>query len=113
MAASTVGKWAITGIGKGLFNNLPGNALGGPAAAGQLLRVNDDAGRRTEMFVPSVPGTILSGDKTDKIMNNYNNQRTMGDMVVNVYSYGTNAVAIADEIGVEVNRKLRMSGAMF
>lgn len=113
MAASTVGKWTITGIRNGLFNNLPGHALGGPAAAGQLLRVNDDAGRRTEMFVPSVPCTILSGDKTDKIINNYNNQRTMGDTVVNVYSYGTNAVAIADEIGVEVNRKLRMSGAMF
>ena len=30
---------------------------------------------------------------------------------LNVASYGTNAAAIANEIGVELNRKLRMAGS--
>ena len=39
------------------------------------------------------------------------NQTTYGDMTVNVMSYGTDATTIAEEIGAELNRKLRMSGA--
>lgn len=103
----------IFGFDKGLHSSGGGSsrALGGPAEVGQLLRVNDDAGHRTEMFIPSVPGTILSGQQTDKVINN-NNQRTYGAMNIYINSYGTNASEIANEIGYEVNRKLRMSGAM-
>lgn len=36
---------------------------------------------------------------------------TYGDLVVNVNSYGTDATTIADEIGAEINRKLRMAGS--
>ena len=39
------------------------------------------------------------------------NQTTYGDMTVNVVSYGTDAATIADEIGAELNRKLRMAGS--
>lgn len=87
------------------------HALGGPVSAGQLLRVNDDAGHRTEMFVPSVPGTILNGNQVDKIINNTNNSRTVGDVNIYLTTTGVNASAIADEIGSEVQRRLRMSGA--
>ena len=91
--------------------NLFGRAQGGPASAGQLLRVNDDAGHRTEMFIPSVPGMILNGDKTDKIINNTNNSRTVGDVNVYLTATSSNASAIADQIGAEVHKRLRMSGA--
>ena len=95
----------------GIGLNLPGRALGGSVSAGSLVRVNDDAGHRTEMFIPSVPGTILNGNQTDKIINNTNNSRTIGDVNIYMTSTGTNASAIADEIGAEVQRRLRMSGA--
>ena len=98
------------GVAGGL-SNLFSHAQGGPASAGQLLRVNDDAGHRTEMFIPSVPGMILNGDKTDKIINNTNNSRTVGDVNIYLTATGTNASAIADQIGEEVQRRLRMSGA--
>ena len=39
------------------------------------------------------------------------NQITYGDMTVNVISYGTDATTIAEEIGAELNRKLRMAGS--
>lgn len=103
---SFVTKGLIGGIG-----NLFGKAQGGPVSAGQLLRVNDDAGHRTEMFVPSVPGTILNGNQVDKIINNTNNSRTVGDVNIYLTTTGVNASAIADEIGSEVQRRLRMSGA--
>ena len=40
------------------------------------------------------------------------NKITYGDLTVNVVSYGTNATEIADEIGLELNRKLRMAGGL-
>lgn len=99
------------GIFGGLSNLFDSNAQGGPVSAGQLLRVNDDAGHRTEMFVPSVPGTILNGNQVDKIINNNNNSRTVGDVNIYMTSTGANASAIADQIGFEVQKRLRMSGA--
>lgn len=89
-----------------------GRASGGPVRAGQMYRVNDDHGRRTEMFVPAVNGFILNGQDTQRVINNStNNSRTYGDVNVYVNSYGTDAATIAEEIGAEVNRKLRMAGA--
>lgn len=88
------------------------HAAGGPAKAGHLYQVNDDHGRRKEMFVPYVDGYILNGNDTQRVINNStNNSRTYGDMHIYVNSYGTDAASIVDEIGAELNRRLRMSGA--
>ena len=108
MTASDGSKWDF---GSNFANFGAPHAMGGPVSAGQLLRVNDDAGHRTEMFIPSVPGHILNGDKTDRIINNTNNSRTVGDVNIYLTATGTNASAIADQIGEEVQRRLRMSGA--
>lgn len=97
-------------------HNLPvsqSRASGGPVLPGQMYRVNDNHGRQIEGFVPSVPGYILNGSDTSKIINNStNNSRSFGDLNVYVTSYGTDAASIADEIGAAVNQKLRLSGAM-
>ena len=86
-------------------------ASGGAVRAGQMYRVNDDAGRRMEMFVPNVDGYILNGNDTQRVINNStNNSRTYGDLIVNVNSYGSDAASIADEIGAALNQKLRMAG---
>lgn len=102
----------------GWFKNAPGaeyahRAGGGPAYPGQIYQVNDDHGRRNELFIPSVSGYILNGSDTERVINNTstNNSQTYGDTYVYVNSYGTNAVAIADEIGLEVSQRLRMSGS--
>ena len=94
----------------GLFHNLPtqSRASGGYVSAGQIYQVNDDHARRREMFIPAVSGYILNGRDTEKVVNN---TATYGDTIVYVNSYGTNAAEIAEEIGVELNRKLRLSGA--
>ena len=88
-------------------------ASGGRPKVGRIARVNDDAGHRPEMFIPDVPGTILNGDKTEKLLNNINNSRNIsGGINIYVTSYGANAEEIADELGAAMNRKLRMSGAI-
>ena len=111
-ATANPGQYIGSGIGwENTGRTSYGRAGGGPAEAGQLLRVNDDAGHRTEMFIPSVPGMILNGDKTDKIINNTNNSRTVGDVNVYLTATSNNASAIADQIGAEVHKRLRMSGA--
>ena len=93
------------------INNLPGRASGGYVSAGRMYRVNDDAGRRTEMFIPSTNGNILNGNQTDRIVNN-NNSRTVGDVVIYVNSYGMDVAEVADELGAAFQQKIRMSGAM-
>lgn len=100
----------------GWFQNAPGaeyahRAAGGPALPGHIYQVNDDHGIRKEMFIPSVQGYILDGNQTQSIINNSTDNHSVGDVNVYVTSYGTNAAAIADEIGQEVNKRLRMSGA--
>lgn len=111
-ATANPGQYIGSGIGwENTGRTSYGRAQGGPASAGQLLRVNDDAGHRTEMFIPSVPGMILNGDKTDKIINNTNNSRTVGDVNIYLTATSSNASAIADQIGAEVQKRLRMSGA--
>lgn len=111
-ATANPGQYIGSGIGwENTGRTSYGRAQGGPASAGQLLRVNDDAGHRTEMFIPSVPGMILNGDKTDRIINNTNNSRTVGDVNIYLTATSSNASAIADQIGAEVQKRLRMSGA--
>lgn len=88
-----------------------GRASGGPVEAGKMYRVNDDAGHRTEWYIPGQDGYILNGNQTDRIVNN-NNSRSVGNVNIYVNSYGTNAEEIADELGAAMNRKLRMSGAI-
>lgn len=105
----------VTGLeNSGLFNNLPGQsqASGGPVRAGQMYRVNDDAGRRTEMFVPAQNGYILNGNQTDRIVNNSTSQSFSGGINIYVNSYGMNVAEVADELGTAIQNKLRMSGAM-
>ena len=88
-----------------------GMASGGAVSAGHLYRVNDDAGHRTEWFIPGQDGYILNGNQTDRIVNN-NNSRTVGNVNIYVNSYGMNVAEVADELGAAMNRKLRMSGAI-
>lgn len=88
-------------------------ASGGSAIAGGLYRVNDDAGRRTEWFIPSQNGYILNGNQTDRIMNSVNNSRNFsGGINIYVNSYGMNVAEVADELGAAFNNRIRMSGAM-
>lgn len=89
-----------------------GMASGGRARAGHLYRVNDDAGRRTEWFIPDQNGYILNGEQTDKIVNNNNSRNFSGGINIYVTSYGMNVAEVADELGAAMNRKLRMSGAI-
>ena len=102
-----MGKDLLTGnLGLG---NL--RASGGPAAAGHIYQVNDDAARRKELFIPYTNGYILNGNDTERIVNNNtNNSRTYGDTNIYITSTGTNAAAIADEIGAAVNQRRRMAG---
>lgn len=101
-------RWATSGI-----SNLFSRASGGSAEVGQILRVNDDAGHRSEMFVPSVPGTILNGEQTDKVMNNYNNSKNFnGGINIYVTSTALSVDDLANDLGEAMNRKLRMSGAI-
>ncbi len=57
----------------GWFQNAPGaeyahRASGGPVLPGQVYQVNDDHGRRKELFRPAVPGYILDGNRTQEIV---------------------------------------------
>ncbi len=99
----------------GLFKNLPqapSYASGGSVTAGNIYRINDDAGRRTEMFIPSTNGYILNGNQTDRVINNNNSRNFSGGINVYVNSYGMNISEVADELGQAIQNKLRMSGAM-
>lgn len=98
-------------IGDVFFRNLPGRASGGAVRAGQMYQVNDDAGHRPEIFVPAVNGYILNGNQTDRIVNN-STSSTVGDVNIYLNSFGADATSIANEIGIAVQQKLRMSGAM-
>lgn len=88
------------------------HASGGPVTAGQMYRVNDDAGRRTEWFIPGQDGYILNGNQVDRITNNNNSRNFSGGINIYVNSYGMNVAEVADELGAAFSNKLRMSGAM-
>lgn len=101
----------------GWFANAPGaeyahRAGGGRAFANVPYVVGDDAQRRPEIFVPDTNGTIMNGSQTERVLNNINNSRSVGDVNIYLNSYGTDATSIVNEIGIAVQQKLRMSGAM-
>ena len=87
-------------------------AAGGRAYARRPYLVGDDAQNRPELFIPDTNGTLINGDKTERIMNSINNSRTVGDIYMTVVTYGANAAEIADELGAAFQKKIRMSGAM-
>ena len=89
-----------------------GMAAGGPVRAGQIYQVNDDAGHRNEFFIPNTNGYILNGNQTDRIINNSSSQNFSGGINIYVNSYGMNVAEVAEELGMAVQNKLRMSGAM-
>lgn len=67
----------------GWFQNAPGaeyahRASGGPVKAGQLYQVNDDHGRRIELFRSNMDGYILDGDETQRVINKAN---SIGDAI--------------------------------
>lgn len=98
-------------IGNGTWRG--SNANGGSVSAGYMYTVNDDAGHRPEIFVPSVNGYVLNGNQTDRIMNSVNNSRNFsGGIQIYVNSYGMNVAEVADELGAAFQQKIRMSGAM-
>ena len=74
--------------------------------------VGDDAQNRPELVIPDTAGEIINGDRTERVLNNINNSRSVGSVNVYLTSYGADANAIANEIGIAVQQKLRMSGAM-
>lgn len=102
--------------GRDLENLEPGRhygmASGGFVEAGRMYRVNDDAGRRTEWFVPAQNGYILNGNQTDRIVNNNNSRNYSGGINIYVNSYGMNVAEVADELGQAFANRMRMSGAI-
>lgn len=95
------------------YENTVGYASGGRPPVGRMVRVNDDAGHRPEWFIPDVPGTILNGDQTERIMNSVNNSRNFsGGINIYVNSYGMNVAEVAEELGQAFQNKIRMSGAV-
>lgn len=66
----------------GSLTGIPGRASGGPVSAGKLYEVNE--GRKMEMFVPSVNGTILSASNTQKAISGGGGaiNVSIGDIVV-------------------------------
>ena len=94
----------------GIFGNT--RASGGPAEAGRIYQVNDDAARRKEFFIPYTNGYILNGNDTERIINNNtNNSRTYGDTNVYINARGANAAEIADELGAAITQRRRMAGS--
>ena len=92
--------------------NLPGRAGGGDVRKNYPYKVNDDAGHRPEIFIPWENGTILNGNKTERILNNVNNSRTVGDLYIQVYTQSNTMTGTGEELGEAVLKKLRMSGVM-
>ena len=74
--------------------------------------VGDDAQHRPELFVPDMNGTIINGDQTERILNNVNNSRTVGDLYIQVYTQSNTMTGTGEELGEAVLKKLRMSGVM-
>ena len=87
-------------------------AHGGRGYKGFPYIVGDDAQRRPELYIPDTNGTFVNGDSTERILNNINNSRTVGNVTIYVTSTALSVDDLADELGDAVNRKLRMSGAV-
>ena len=87
-------------------------ASGGPAKAGQMIRVNDDAGHRVEGFIPFTDGYVVNGNQVDKMVNNNNN--SWANATINIYAvtYGADAAAVSKELGGALQQELRMIGGI-
>ena len=100
------------------FENLPHSsgggsgsyASGGMVSAGQILRVNDDAGHRIEAFMPSMDGYILNGNQVDRIVNNNNSRNFSGGVTINAYCPGLTVAQVADELGAAFYDAIRIPG---
>lgn len=89
-------------------------AKGGYAYANRPYLVGDDAQNRPEIYIPNTDGRFLSGDQTERILNNISNNNSRnfsGGINIYVNSYGMNVAEVADELGAAFNNRIRMSGA--
>lgn len=107
-------KGIFTSDANNMQNETPGisHAKGGIEYPGRVYRINDDAGHRPELFVPNTTGIRLNGDQTERILNNVNNSRTVGDLYIQVYTQSNTMTGTGEELGEAVLKKLRMSGVM-
>lgn len=87
-------------------------SLGGRGYKGFPYLVGDDAQNRPEIFVPDSNGTFLNGDSTERVLNNINNSRSVGNVTIYVTSTALSVDDLANDLGEAMNRKLRMSGAI-
>lgn len=87
-------------------------AWGGRGYKGFPYIVGDDAQNRPEIFVPDSNGTFLNGDSTERVLNNINNSRSVGNVTIYVTSTALSVDDLANDLGEAMNRKLRMSGAI-
>ena len=106
------GRIRTSKYGDFIYQYANGRAGGGRGYANIPYLVGDDAQRRPEIFVPDTDGTFLNGYQTERILNNINNSRNVGDVNIYVNSYGMNVAEVADELGAAFSAKMRMSGAM-
>ena len=106
--------WWMWQVGEDVVDMAEGAsmAMGGRAYAHRPYLVGDDAQNRPELFIPDTNGTILNGDKTERILNSVNNSNNVGDVIIYVNSYGMDVAAVAEELGEAFQKKIRMSGAM-
>ena len=94
------------------LDKLKGRSLGGRGYKGFPYLVGDDAQNRPEIFVPDSNGTFLNGDSTERVLNNINNSRSVGNVTIYVTSTALSVDDLANDLGEAMNRKLRMSGAI-
>lgn len=87
-------------------------SLGGRGYKGFPYLVGDDAQNRPEIFVPDSNGTFVNGDSTERVLNNINNSRSVGNVTIYVTSTALSVDDLANDLGEAMNRKLRMSGAI-
>ena len=95
-----------------LLDKLKGRSLGGRGYKGFPYLVGDDAQNRPEIFVPDSNGTFVNGDSTERVLNNINNSRSVGNVTIYVTSTALSVDDLANDLGEAMNRKLRMSGAI-
>lgn len=87
-------------------------AWGGRGYKGFPYLVGDDAQNRPEIFVPDSNGTFINGDSTERVLNNINNSRSVGNVTIYVTSTALSVDDLTNDLGEAMNRKLRMSGAI-
>lgn len=114
LVTNPAGYFGNQAILKGGMNLVSGlykpKALGGEVSAGQVYRINDDAGHRIEAFVPGQNGYILNGNQVDRIVNNNNSRNFSGGVTINAYCPGLTVAQVADELGTAFYDAIRIPG---